>query len=279
VTSNINWTAGSSEAWATVSPSSGSGDGTVTVTATANTGAERTATITFSGSGVTSQTVTVTQEEEVQDIVVEPAPPTEDKQGYLILRLGIPTDDPFSGTFLVMLPPGMNLAPANTVLPGSLSDRHDLVIAQVAGNTWSVGIRLKTSLRTLSATVYQDIVKIAYTTDETVAEGSYEIVISDLEVTLSDNTVIREDEIRVAVTVAPTGNEPLEASPEIRYHNGVLSVRTAVSETVTVYSLSGVAVFRVEKDAGLATFRLNGLSRGVYIVRGGSGWTGKVMSD
>jgi hypothetical protein len=275
VTSNISWTASSSASWATVSPSSGSNNGAVTVTATANSGAQRTATITISGGGVT-RTVSVTQEEEAQEVVVEPTPPTENEQGYLILRLGIPTDDPFSGTFLVILPPGMNLDLANTVLLGSLADRYDLVIAPVSPGTWLIEIRQKTSPRTLSATAYQDIVKIAYTVDETVTEGTYEIVISDLEVTLGDETVIREDEIRVAVSTGPTGNEPLEATPGIRYHNGVLSVHTPASEAVTVYSLSGVAVFRAGKDAGPATYRLNGLPRGVYIVKGGSGWTGKI---
>jgi hypothetical protein len=224
VTSNVSWSASSSASWATVSPSSGSGDGTVTVTASANTGAARTATITFSGGGIT-QTLTVTQEEEAQDIVVEPTPPTENEQGYLILRLGIPTDDSFSGTFLVILPSGMSLDRVNTVLLGSLADRHDLVIAQAAANAWSVAIRPKTSPRTLSATAYQDIVKIAYTVDETVAEGSYEIIIRDLEVTLDDETVISEDEIRVEVTVVPSGNESVEATPAVWYYGGRLSVR------------------------------------------------------
>jgi hypothetical protein len=74
-----------------------------------------------------------------------------------------------------------------------------------------------------------------------------------------------------------TGNESLETSPGIWYSGGVLSVRTPASETVTVYSLNGVAVFRAAKEAGPATFRLNDLPRGVYIVRGGSGWTGKIL--
>jgi hypothetical protein len=198
-------------------------------------------------------------------------------KSYLILRLGIPTDDPFSGTFLVVLPPGMSLDLTNTALPGSLSDRHDLLVAQESANTWSVAIRPKTSLRTLSATAYQDIVKIAYTVDETVAEGSYEIIIRNLEITLDDETVISEDEIRVEVTVDPTGNAPVEAKPAVWYYGGRLSVRTPWSEAVTVYSLSGVAVFRAVKDAGPATYRLNDLPACVYVVKGGSGWMGKIV--
>jgi hypothetical protein len=250
----------------------------VTIAATANTGAARTATVTVSGGGVT-RTVSVAQDEaeEEQSVVVDPTPPTDGEQGYLILRLGIPTDDPFSGTFLVILPSGMSLDVINTVLLGSLSDRYDLNIAQAAANTWSVEIRQKSSPRTLSATEYQDIVKLVYIVDETMTEGSYEIIISDLEVKIGDETVIQEDEIKVEVSVSHTGNAVIEASTEVWYYGGLLSVRTAASEAVAVYSLSGVAVFLSEKDAGLATFRPNDLSAGVYIVRGGSGWTRKII--
>ena len=70
ITSNTNWTVGSSDAWLTVSPASGSNDGMVTVTAAANTStAQRTATITVSGgTEVASQTIDVTQETIVQNL-------------------------------------------------------------------------------------------------------------------------------------------------------------------------------------------------------------------
>jgi hypothetical protein len=61
------------------------------------------------------------------------------------------------------------------------------------------------------------------------------------------------------------------------YYGGVLSVRTPVNEPVTVYSLNGAPVFLSEKETGLATFRLNDLPKGVYIVRGGSGWARKIV--
>jgi hypothetical protein len=278
VTSNIDWTASSSEAWATLSPSSGSNDGTVTVTATENTGAARTATITFSGSGVTSQTVTVTQDEE-QQVIVEPAPPSTDGgSDYLILRLGIPTDDPFSGTFLVILPAGLNLDLVNTVLLGSLANRYDLTVAPVAAGTWFVEIRQKLSLRTLSATDYQEIVKLAYTVDPSVAYGSYEIKIRDLEFLVGNETVIQEDEITVEVTAGnPTGNESVEAATKVWYYGGILSVSTPASERITVYSLSGAPVFSAEKATGEARYRLNSLPKGIYIVHGNSGWARKIV--
>jgi hypothetical protein len=279
VTSNISWTASSSETWATVSPSSGSNNGTVTITAAENTGAARTATITFSGSGVTSQTVTVTQDEE-QQVIVEPAPPAQEGEPEsLILRLDIPTGDPFNGTFNVVLPPGMNLDLENTVLLGSLVDRYDLIVEPVVAGTWSVEIRLKSSLRTLSATEYQEIVKLAYTVDPSVTYGSYEIKIRDLEVRIGNETVIQEDEITVEVTAGdpPSGNESVEAATKVWYNGGILSVSTPASEHITVYSLSGAPVFRAEKAVGEAKYRLNSLPKGIYIVHGSSGWARKII--
>jgi hypothetical protein len=62
VTSNIAWTATSSQTWLTLSAASGSNNAGITVTAAANTATTtRSATVTIAGTGVTSQTVTVTQ--------------------------------------------------------------------------------------------------------------------------------------------------------------------------------------------------------------------------
>ena len=62
VSSNVNWTATSSENWLTMTPSSGSGNGSFSVVADANaSNGERTATITVSGEGASSQTISVTQ--------------------------------------------------------------------------------------------------------------------------------------------------------------------------------------------------------------------------
>jgi hypothetical protein len=62
VTSNVNWTAESSQSWLTLSSASGSGNATVTLTAALNpTTSTRSATVTVSGVWVVSQTITVTQ--------------------------------------------------------------------------------------------------------------------------------------------------------------------------------------------------------------------------
>lgn len=63
VTSNIDWTATSSEVWLTLTPNSGSENSTVTLSAHKNPNtSSRTATVSVTGTGVTTQPVTVTQE-------------------------------------------------------------------------------------------------------------------------------------------------------------------------------------------------------------------------
>jgi parallel beta-helix repeat protein len=62
ITSNISWTAESSQNWLTLNSNSGSGNSTITMTATVNpTTSSRSAIVTVSGPGVTSKTIEVTQ--------------------------------------------------------------------------------------------------------------------------------------------------------------------------------------------------------------------------
>ncbi|MDR3261498.1 MAG: hypothetical protein LBT78_06645, partial [Tannerella sp.] len=76
-----------------------------------------------------------------------------------------------------------------------------------------------------------------------------------------------------------TGNEEVEASG-VRYANGLLTVHTPIAERIDVYSTGGALLYQVRKPAGEAAYSLRHLPRGVLIVRGGSGWTKKiVMSD
>ncbi|HSR39400.1 MAG TPA: glycosyl hydrolase, partial [Phnomibacter sp.] len=63
LTSNVNWTASSDQAWLSVSPAAGFGDSTLTFTAQENPSTSpRTALVTLAGNGVTTKVVTVTQE-------------------------------------------------------------------------------------------------------------------------------------------------------------------------------------------------------------------------
>jgi subtilisin family serine protease len=74
VTSNINWTVSSNQAWLSVNPLTGTGSGTVIITAEANpTVSERIAIITVSAIGLASKTVTVTQSAGAATLSVSPS--------------------------------------------------------------------------------------------------------------------------------------------------------------------------------------------------------------
>jgi hypothetical protein len=56
-----------------------------------------------------------------------------------------------------------------------------------------------------------------------------------------------------------------------------LYIVSPVAETITVVSLVGTTVVSTEKTSGSAKINVSDLSKGVYIVKGGSGWCDKVL--
>ena len=167
-----------------------------------------------------------------------------------------------------------------TVSPASGSNDGTISVTPVSAGAWLVEIRPK-MLRSAAVTTYQDIIRIAYTAEESTPEGRYEIKIHDLEFTFADHPPIREDEITATVTVgSPSGNMTVEAPEEVLYYDGVLTVRTPVSETVEIYSMSGSLLYSARKDPGTATFRIGGaVPRGILAVRGSSGWSRKILPE
>jgi hypothetical protein len=143
---------------------------------------------------------------------------------------------------------------------------------------WVFEITPSSSLRIAGETVYREIVDIVYTTSETVKPGSYEVTLQDIDLSFaSAETVIHQDEIKVPVSIsAPSGLTSVEALT-VWYVNGILTVHTPKAERIEIYSVSGQRLYVARKEAGKATFDLNGLPRGVLIVRGGSGWVRKIV--
>lgn len=282
VTSNREWTAGSSEPWATVSPATGSGDAALTVSVTPNTdGAARTATVTLAGGGLT-QTVSITQEAKHSLLVTQAAPPV-DGRGAIAVALNIPSKEMFRLTFTLTLPDGFVLDREATSLAPKLQYDHLFFLTSDGRGNWLFeilpNILLGGSLPDGDETAQQRLVYIAYKLDGSVAVGEYKVKIHDIDLMwYASGTEERPDETGVLVTVNENslGVESLEASGRV-YADGVLSVNTPQAERIEVYSAAGQLLHRVQKAAGAAAFDLNGLPRGVLIVRGSSGWVKKVV--
>ncbi|MDR0845738.1 MAG: leucine-rich repeat protein, partial [Tannerella sp.] len=63
----------------------------------------------------------------------------------------------------------------------------------------------------------------------------------------------------------------------ISIQDGKLYVHSPVSETVYIYSFTGNLLYNGKKEIGEATFNLYYLPKGVFIVRGSSGWVKKIV--
>jgi uncharacterized protein YjdB len=73
----------------------------------------------------------------------------------------------------------------------------------------------------------------------------------------------------------------LEETPQsdfqARISEGKLHVNSPVAEQISIYSLSGAIVYQSQKSSGATVFDIPALPSGLYILRGSSGWTQKVV--
>jgi hypothetical protein len=79
-------------------------------------------------------------------------------------------------------------------------------------------------------------------------------------------------------TITAVSNAVVEAA-DVHYANGILTVNSPAAERIDVYSAAGALLYQVQKASGEATFNFNRLPQGVLIVRGGSGWTRKIVNS
>jgi hypothetical protein len=217
------------------------------------------------------------EEEEERDVVVE-APKPEGNKGVIAVSLNVPVDGSFSCTFTITLPQGFTLDLSVTTLAGDLVADYQLDIKLLSGNTWQIEIRLKSQQNLRAATTYRNLVDVAYTIEESLPGGNHEVKLTDVELTMSDNTVIREDEIVVNVTTGTSTGivDKAAADVAIRSESGRLYIDSPAAETVYIYSFTGKLLYTATKASGLATF--DAPSEKLLIVRGTSGWTRKVSN-
>jgi hypothetical protein len=219
-------------------------------------------------------TCAVTVEE--RSFVVE-TPQPEGNKGSIEVSLNLPASGSFSCTFALSLPQGFHLDESGTSLAADLTADYQLDISSQGGNTWQFEIRQK-SLRSLRAgTSYRNLVDVAYTMDESVSSGDYEVKLTDVELKMSDNTVIREEEIKVSVTAGNTTGILSPGSTYVYCQNGILTVNTPRNEQISVYSFSGQGLFAAPKPAGEASFSVHGIHEKILIISGSSGWVKKVV--
>ena len=286
ISSNVTWTvtgSNGSKSWLAFSPASGSNDGTVTVTVDANKAAnQRTATITISGTGVATQTINVTQAAKKETPVVIPnenKPVGKDGKGKIDLSLSFPTGATVTGSFEIQFPEGMTLDEELTALSVELSSDFNLTFSYLGNNTWLITIR-SNALRSSKAVEYQKIMDIAYTVADSVPQGTYEATIMNLDFTMSDGTPIEADLLTVPINVERSVtaiNTADNTSFNAYFANNLLKVESSHAELISIYSITGVQLYSVKKNAGEIEIPVSSLSGSVYIIKGSVSGTIKVV--
>ena len=93
-------------------------------------------------------------------------------------------------------------------------------------------------------------------------------------------TIVEDASLHSAPYYGITGDEGLSAGLTKTWLQGnILHVTSPVAENVTIYSLSGSALYQAKKSAGSATFNLGVLPNEFLIVRGSSGWALKIVKN
>ncbi|MDR2232868.1 MAG: InlB B-repeat-containing protein [Tannerella sp.] len=196
-----------------------------------------------------------------------------------------------NGSFIIQTPDGVDVDMSNTRLSNEFSAQHQLQINQLTVNTWAVNVQPSTDpdIRSASDDVntYQDILNIAYYFYGQSAQNE-QMTIQNI-LFYNDNTVIQEDEIKVSLSSA-VDNKPMPVIKQQKltvYPNpaeNTLTVKLPNPDgeraTITLYSLSGHAVYRSATEESTHTVDVSSLPRGIYILQvkaGSETYTEKVI--
>jgi hypothetical protein len=214
-----------------------------------------------------------------QSILVQPTPIGWSK-GSFSLSLAVPESGTFTATFDVSLPQKFTLNESATKLATSLESGYELKITPKSDGVWSFEIKPKTTTRSASANAFREVVDVAYTVDKSLYDGKYELKVQDLNLALGDGTVIQEEEIVITVLFnSITRNETIDSEINVWLSGENLYVSAPVATTLSIYTLTGAQIKRLSVGAGVTTFDLKHLPKGVYVVRGESGWMRKVVKQ
>jgi hypothetical protein len=277
VSSNTSWTVtapNNSKQWLSISPASGSNDGTVTLTVAENkSAAQRSTTVTVSGGGIT-RTITVTQEPKDTSIIPNGKDPKENngngkKQGNIEINLSVPSNATLTGSLEVVFPEGMTLDEQLTALSFELSGNFKLVLTYLGNNTWNIAIE-SNGLKSGTEAELLHVMTIAYTVDDNVSEGDYEISLQNISFLMNDGTVIAEDELTVPVHVSNTvANDRVQESRFFAVRiNSTLHIESAHRELIRIYSISGSLLWSGQKNEGALDVPAGSFPGSVWVVSG-----------
>ena len=216
--------------------------------------------------------------------------------GDVVIRLDVAAGEPLTGSFEAHFPRGFGLAFAGSPLDeyrgyqakllGSFETTSEMIIEELNDGVFifEINPKVTTSSVELRSVSELPVVSIPYTIFDNTLAGSTETFNLKLKnvvfSTVSGDEFI-EDEIIIEITphINSTGNDIIGNGSSVSAYviDSRLYVDSDKAETIYVYSLNGSLIYKKDKAEGLAVFDIDTQEK-VLIVRGSSGWVGKVAN-
>ena len=200
-----------------------------------------------------------------QSVVLQPAPIAQSRGGFSV-SLAVSEENDFAVSFDVVLPEKFTLDKNATKLVSALAGKYSLTIIDKADNVWSFEIK-PDGLRSGTTVAFREIVNVAYAVEKTLENGTYNIKVKDLSLTLDDDTVVEEDEIVIPIAFDSVTDSDFFADNEIYAYDGCLYINATRQMVINVYSMTGSLVKSLKVNAGESVTMP--LSKGVYAVKAG----------
>jgi hypothetical protein len=197
-------------------------------------------------------------------------PPVDDtNKGKFDVIINFPTDSIADGSFVIKLPDGYTLDETNTRLSIDFGD-FTLAITKQEDNSWLLEVRPKgtRSAALRSEDVSRVLAHIAYTVDEHVKRGTYDITVHSIQFETPGGDAIVEPALTVPVRLNRWGaGSEVVAAAGVWSAGSSLHIRTAQPATLNVYTLSGALLRRQMLPAGETAVPL---PQGAYVVKVGN---------
>ena len=189
-------------------------------------------------------------------------------QGSFDLEVNIPTDSISNGSITITFPEGFTLDEKNTSLILDFADFFDLIITKQDNNSWLFEIKPKTLRNTmLRADEVKKMFQVAFTVDEKLQRGTYNISVNSILFETKGGNYIPEPAITVPAQLNRWGVSNVKVeSNSIWASGGNLYIRTDKPCMLSVFTISG-QLFR-QQTIGIGETLLP-LPIGLYFVKVG----------
>ena len=225
----------------------------------------------------------------VEDRMIYITADTVTVDGKIELSIEIPDGVGFNGAYFeLQFPAGFGLTKEGNGYRTALTDAAklfaNLIITKLDDNTYHFLLDPKvaaTSMSMTRATTMVKIMDVYYTIfDNTLTDLNkiYEVKFKEMTVSLTDDTFVKEDHVvKVKAFNDLTSNDIFENTDKLPAYfvDGLLFVNSNKAETVYVFSINGSLLYMKDKTEGQAVFNIK-TDEKILIVKGSSGWAGKV---